>query len=459
MFSRFHAQVFGWIEKQGYGPRLERLTPPQRGIELSEAVLWRAYLAAALPPAARDCLDLDWDPLAPLVRSLSELNEFATEAQLNRIVIESPLGLLLPEEQARLGLRLAAFKNQLNRWHRGVLHRAVNADPFGALSELNEQLKLDDLWETARLLARTGFGYPHSRASARAFARFGGDDEADYRAWFEALGARTNLARAYQTDRTLELIFGERNPFYLPHLCAPRPLCPSCFLQGQCRYYRDQYGEEGLLPLENQLKLGRADQLENRELLLYLAGDRWQNRPRQNKWLAQFDRGEIEPDLIRPGDEPEEVEFLLFTRALEEAGHRMSKARRKRTGQAVASSQDIFEQYRFKLGREKQESFHVAILDNRYRPMSLQMISRGLLDQTLVHPREVFAPALHLQAAAVILIHNHPSGDVQPSKQDLSITKRLCEVGKLVGIKVLDHVIISEESYFSFADENLLPTV
>jgi len=68
----------------------------------------------------------------------------------------------------------------------------------------------------------------------------------------------------------------------------------------------------------------------------------------------------------------------------------------------------------------------------------------------------VFAPAIQLRAAAVILIHNHPSGDPQPSTQDVEITKRLAEVGKMVGINVLDHVIIGHDAYFSFVDEDLL---
>jgi DNA repair protein RadC len=73
-----------------------------------------------------------------------------------------------------------------------------------------------------------------------------------------------------------------------------------------------------------------------------------------------------------------------------------------------------------------------------------------------VHPREIFAPAIELRAASVILIHCHPSGDTKPSKQDIEITKRLSEVGEIMGIKVLDHVIIGED-YFSFVDQEMMP--
>ncbi|MDT8446833.1 MAG: JAB domain-containing protein [bacterium] len=457
MFQRFYGQVIRWIEKQGYGPRITALLP-QENIQWNDNLIWRAYLAAILPEAASSLITLEGDPLRPLVEQLISQSEFATGPQWVGFIQASPLSFLEEPSALELAEQFAALRSKLNGWYQGTLHSRIEAEPKAAFSDLSRELGISDLWKTAEFLSRLGFGYPHSSESARAFGRFSGLEEIHYFDWFDLLETSLDRSRAYRIDRGLALFFGPKNPLHLPQVCAAKPLCPSCFLQADCRFFEQLYGQEGLLPLENQLKLGRADQLGSRELLLYLAGDRWQNKPLQNKWIAHFVKGELDPDLIRPGDDPEEVDLLLFTRALEEAGQRLALSRRKRAGQGVTSSQDIFEQYRFRLGREKQESFHIAILDNRHRPMSLQMISRGLLDQTLVHPREVFAPALQLQAAAVILIHNHPSGDVRPSNQDLSITKRLCEVGKLVGIKVLDHVIISEESYFSFADENLLPS-
>ena len=83
------------------------------------------------------------------------------------------------------------------------------------------------------------------------------------------------------------------------------------------------------------------------------------------------------------------------------------------------------------------------------------MITLGTLNQSLIHPREIFAPAIELRAASVILIHSHPSGDSKPSKQDIEITKRLCDVGEIMGIKILDHVIIGDD-YFSFVDQDLM---
>jgi len=83
-------------------------------------------------------------------------------------------------------------------------------------------------------------------------------------------------------------------------------------------------------------------------------------------------------------------------------------------------------------------------------------VSEGSLNQSIVHPREVFAPAVRESAAAVIFVHNHPSGDPSPSREDREITRRLKEAGELLGIRVLDHVIVGDGSYYSFTESGVL---
>jgi DNA repair protein RadC len=83
-------------------------------------------------------------------------------------------------------------------------------------------------------------------------------------------------------------------------------------------------------------------------------------------------------------------------------------------------------------------------------------ISKGILDASLVHPREVFKFALNENASAIFLLHNHPSGILKPSEDDLKITERLRNAGELMGIRVIDHVIITEKNYYSFSQHNLL---
>ena len=104
----------------------------------------------------------------------------------------------------------------------------------------------------------------------------------------------------------------------------------------------------------------------------------------------------------------------------------------------------------------RKEVFKVLLLNRANRLIKEVFISEGTLDASIVHPREVFREALLEPAAGVILIHNHPSGNPTPSEEDLRITKQLVEAGRLLGIRVIDHIILAGENYRSFADEGLI---
>jgi len=95
------------------------------------------------------------------------------------------------------------------------------------------------------------------------------------------------------------------------------------------------------------------------------------------------------------------------------------------------------------------EEFHVIILNTRHRVLRVQIVSRGILDASLVHPREVFAPALEDRASAIILVHNHPSGDPDPSPEDRRVTEQLARAGEILGIRVLDHLVIGDPGWAS----------
>lgn len=104
----------------------------------------------------------------------------------------------------------------------------------------------------------------------------------------------------------------------------------------------------------------------------------------------------------------------------------------------------------------KKEYFVVFYLDSRNQEIKREIISVGSLNANLVHPREVFEPAVRNSVAQVILAHNHPSGDPEPSEDDLEITRRLDEAGKILGIEVVDHVIVANDGFLSFKDKNLI---
>jgi len=108
------------------------------------------------------------------------------------------------------------------------------------------------------------------------------------------------------------------------------------------------------------------------------------------------------------------------------------------------------------LRKKKQEHFVTLTLDGAHNLIKKRTVFIGTLNQSLVHPREVFADAISDRAAAVILIHNHPSGNVEPSELDVSLTKRLIKAGELLGIEVLDHIIIGKDKHSSFKEIKLI---
>ncbi len=125
-------------------------------------------------------------------------------------------------------------------------------------------------------------------------------------------------------------------------------------------------------------------------------------------------------------------------------------------GDRFTRSEEVFRHYHERLRERKKESFFTLLLDSKNRLIREVQVSEGSLNASIVHPREVFGPVVRESAAAVLFVHNHPSGDPTPSREDLEITSRLKQVGDLMGVRVLDHIVVGNGSYVSFADRGLL---
>lgn len=121
----------------------------------------------------------------------------------------------------------------------------------------------------------------------------------------------------------------------------------------------------------------------------------------------------------------------------------------------VKTPEDVVIQAESKLTGRKKEHFMALLLDTRGKMIKLAEVSVGSLDASIVHPREVFGEAMAASAASVVFVHNHPSGDPEPSTEDIELNKRLVEVGELVGIDVLDHVIIAGNKFVSMKRKGL----
>lgn len=117
--------------------------------------------------------------------------------------------------------------------------------------------------------------------------------------------------------------------------------------------------------------------------------------------------------------------------------------------------EDVFDRLK-DIRDNKKEHFVILYLDTRNQEIKKEIVSIGSLNASLVHPREVFEPAVRNTAAQILIAHNHPSGDTNPSTEDINVSHRLAEAGKIMGIEVIDHVIVSKNSYFSFKEKGLL---
>jgi DNA repair protein RadC len=142
-------------------------------------------------------------------------------------------------------------------------------------------------------------------------------------------------------------------------------------------------------------------------------------------------------------------------RAALEVGRRLA-GRRLSAGSVIRSPSDVYRHFHPSLRDARQERFVVVLLDARQRVLRSEVISQGTLTASLVHPREVFRPALRDAAAALVLVHNHPSGDPTPSAEDREVTARLASAGEILGIRVVDHVVVAERGFCSLREEGAL---
>ncbi len=124
------------------------------------------------------------------------------------------------------------------------------------------------------------------------------------------------------------------------------------------------------------------------------------------------------------------------------------------TGVKISSPGDVFNSLRFH-GNSKQEQFWAIDLDGAHCVIEYRLVSLGLINRTIVHPREVFVGAIENHAVAIIVAHNHPSGSMEPSPEDIEITRRLVDAGKNIGISVLDHIIFTGNGFASFVEKGI----
>ncbi len=142
-------------------------------------------------------------------------------------------------------------------------------------------------------------------------------------------------------------------------------------------------------------------------------------------------------------------------KAAAELGRRLDSDEGEESRPVLKSPDDVAAGVRSQLKGKKKEHFLVLCLDTRNRLINCRPVSMGSLDTSVVHPREAFKEAVSSSAASVIFVHNHPSGDPEPSKEDIELTRRLVKAGEIIGIEVLDHIVVCDTTYLSLKARGL----
>jgi len=206
-------------------------------------------------------------------------------------------------------------------------------------------------------------------------------------------------------------------------------------------------------PRERLLKLG-AEALSAQEILALILGRGVRGESvmlTAQRLLSQF--GNLEGIANSSVEELSQIKGIGIAKATQlKAAFELSKRLEgypERAKAVIKSPEDVVSQVRSRLKGKKREHFLTLLLDTRNQLIGVAPISIGSLDSSIVHPREVFKEAISASAASVIFVHNHPSGDPQPSEDDIKLTQRLVEAGKIVGIEVLDHIIVADQAYLS----------
>lgn len=194
------------------------------------------------------------------------------------------------------------------------------------------------------------------------------------------------------------------------------------------------------------------------ELLLGYALPRRDTKPLAKELLQRF--GSLKGVFTARAEELREIEGFgpgleLFWGVWQEFGARLQEAP-LRTRETLCTPEAVADMACSRLGHEPVESFWAAMVDNKNRLISFVQVSQGTVDQAAVYSREVLALALKWQASGIILVHNHPGGDPTPSMQDKDLTYRVQKAAQEVGLRILDHLVVAEDRYYSFQDRGVL---
>jgi len=210
-------------------------------------------------------------------------------------------------------------------------------------------------------------------------------------------------------------------------------------------------------PREKLLELGKEN-LTNSELLSILLKTGLKGENVENISLKLLNKYNIEELKDISLEELISIKGIGKVKAIEliasiELGKRIYLKENKKLNK-LSTPKDIYEYVKYLFVDKKQEYFYCLYFNNKQELINKKLLFIGTINQSITHPREIFKEAYKLSASTIICIHNHPSNDTTPSKEDIRFTKSLVEIGKIQGIPIIDHIIIGNNNYYSFLEQN-----
>ena len=449
------------------------MPPPAQFFEgLYRALLDFALGAMAIPVSAGGA-SWEWRLLYGLHREISPA--YFTPADIAARLADCPP---LPDgpRKALLGLLGGFFTLRREGFPADYPARLVSAEDTARWCAI---FPAAQAWAATDVLRRVGL-YPLASAGGwRALTRFAlgrfapeGGSNGLYR-WHTACraaaatpsagAAADPTAAAHRLDFLAAVFAGEFAAWGFPGVCTPLPRCPECPLRARCRWHaapaEEHYTPAAVLAhlAQRHVAHDAAQRLSTAQLLDAALNDGPDGAPTFSalpdlpalRALAALSPRDAQARLGLDATRHAQL-AALFELARRFADERLEPGMRFR------SAEDVYRHFHLRLRDLRQEQFLVLLLDLNRRLLGEVLVTQGLLDKSLVHPREVFSEAVRLRAASVILVHNHPSGNADASQQDLEVTRVLMDAGQRLGIKIIDHVIVAERGYTSFAEKQLL---